>query len=109
MTVMRDEGKIMTITLSRVILEVPRGAVHLVIGCVQNAFSLVAHDTEDVVQLCVSEGIAWVPYFPLDSAFPGMYFLTPAEVWVNGIELSSSCRDQRRYSVWRCCHRHRSL
>jgi hypothetical protein len=39
----------------------------------------VARDTEDVLQLCVGERSARVPYFPFGSAFAGMYFLTPAE------------------------------
>jgi len=39
---------------------------------VQNAYSLVAREDEDMLALCVAEGIAWVPYFPLGSAFPRM-------------------------------------
>lgn len=38
----------------------------------QNAYSLVTRDDEDMLELCVAEGIAWVPFFPLGSAFPGM-------------------------------------
>jgi len=38
----------------------------------KNAYSLVARDDDDMLDLCVAEGIAWVPYFPLGSAFPGM-------------------------------------
>lgn len=40
--------------------------------CVQNAYSLVARDDEDVLRLCAEERIAWVPYFPLGGAFPGL-------------------------------------
>jgi aryl-alcohol dehydrogenase-like predicted oxidoreductase len=39
---------------------------------VQNAYSLVARDDEDMLVLCTAEDIAWVPYFPLGSAFPGL-------------------------------------
>lgn len=39
---------------------------------VQNAYSLVARVDEDVLSLCAAHGVAYVPYFPLGSAFPGM-------------------------------------
>jgi pyridoxine 4-dehydrogenase len=42
------------------------------IACVQNAYSLVSRDDEDMLRLCVAEGIAWVPFFPLGGAFPGL-------------------------------------
>jgi aryl-alcohol dehydrogenase-like predicted oxidoreductase len=32
----------------------------------------VARDDEDLLQFCLAENIAWVPYFPLGSAFPGL-------------------------------------
>ncbi|WP_329124700.1 aldo/keto reductase [Streptomyces sp. NBC_01465] len=72
MTALRDEGKIGAIGLSSVSLEVLRHALPAGIACVQNAYSLVARDDEDMLTLCGEEGIAWVPYFPLGSAFPGM-------------------------------------
>lgn len=72
MTAMRDEGKIGAIGLSSVTLEVLRRALPAGIICVQNAYSLVARDDEELLQLCRAEGIAWAPYFPLGSAFPGM-------------------------------------
>ncbi|MGI5473147.1 aldo/keto reductase [Streptomyces sp. CA-132043] len=72
MTALRDEGKIGAIGLSSVSLDVLRAALPAGIACVQNAYSLVARDDEDMLRLCVDEGIAWVPYFPLGSAFAGM-------------------------------------
>src|SRR5690606_269984 len=42
------------------------------IACVQNAYSLVARPDEEMLDLCVAHGIAWVPFFPLGGAFPGM-------------------------------------
>ncbi|WP_346725554.1 aldo/keto reductase, partial [Bacillus thuringiensis] len=38
----------------------------------QNAFSLVAREHEALLDVCVRNGIAWVPYFPLGGAFPGL-------------------------------------
>ena len=69
---MRDEGKIGAIGLSSVTLEVLRRALPAGIVRVQNAYSLIARDDEELLQLCRAEGIAWVQYFPLGSAFPGM-------------------------------------
>jgi pyridoxine 4-dehydrogenase len=39
---------------------------------VQNAYSLVSRDDEDMLTLCAAEGIAWVPFFPLGGAFPSL-------------------------------------
>ncbi|MFF9488363.1 aldo/keto reductase [Streptomyces sp. NPDC014676] len=72
MTALRDEGKIGAIGLSSVSLDVLRGALPAGIACVQNAYSLLARDDEDMLRLCREEGVAWVPYFPLGSAFAGM-------------------------------------
>ncbi|WP_150459930.1 aldo/keto reductase [Nesterenkonia ebinurensis] len=71
MAAMRDEGLIGGIGLSTVTADVVRQALPLGIACVQNAYSLVDRSDEDLLNLCVTEGIAWVPYFPLGSAFPG--------------------------------------
>ncbi|MFD7313586.1 aldo/keto reductase [Streptomyces sp. NPDC059883] len=72
MVAMRDEGKIGSIGLSSVTLDGLRRAIPAGITCVQNAYSLVTRDDEDMLELCVAEGIAWVPYFPLGGAFPGI-------------------------------------
>jgi pyridoxine 4-dehydrogenase len=71
MTALRDEGKIGAIGVSSVPLEVVRRALPARIACVQNAYSLLDRAQEETLDLCESEGIAWVPYFPLGSAFPG--------------------------------------
>lgn len=78
MTTLRDEGKIGAIGLSSVTLDVLRRALPAGIVCVQNAYSLVARGDEDMLELCAAEGIAWVPYFPLGSAFPGLPKITDA-------------------------------
>ncbi|XRQ08793.1 aldo/keto reductase [Actinomadura welshii] len=72
MTALRDEGKIGAIGLGSVTADVLRRALPAGIACVQNAYSLVARDEEDVLRLCADEGIAWVPFFPLGGAFPGL-------------------------------------
>ncbi|MFJ5610910.1 aldo/keto reductase [Streptomyces sp. NPDC093221] len=72
MVALRDEGKIGAIGLSSVSLDNLRRAIPAGIACVQNAYSLVARDDEDMLALCTAQDIAWVPYFPLGSAFPGL-------------------------------------
>ncbi|OPF81028.1 aldo/keto reductase [Streptomyces antioxidans] len=72
MTALRDEGKIGAIGLSSVTLDGLRRALPAGIVCVQNAYSLASREDEDMLDLCVAEGIAWVPFFPLGGAFPGL-------------------------------------
>ncbi|MGW1837421.1 aldo/keto reductase [Streptomyces sp. NPDC002067] len=69
---LRDAGKIGALGLSGVSADVLRRALPAGIACVQNAYSLLSRDDEDMLGLCREEGIAWVPYFPLGSAFDGM-------------------------------------
>jgi aryl-alcohol dehydrogenase-like predicted oxidoreductase len=71
MIALRDEGKIGAIGVSSVPLEILQRALPAGIVCVQNAYSLLDRSQEAMLELCKTEGIAWVPYFPLGSAFPG--------------------------------------
>jgi len=71
MIALRDEGKIGAIGISAVPLDVLRRALPAGIVCVQNAYSLIDRTQEEMLGFCVAEDIAWVPYFPLGSAFPG--------------------------------------
>ena len=71
MIALRDEGKIGAIGVSSVPLEVLRRALPAGIVCVQNAYSLLDRRHEDMLDFCTAEGIAWVPFFPLGSAFSG--------------------------------------
>ena len=67
---LRDEGKIGAVGLSNVRLDQLQQALPVGIACVQNAYSLIERSGEPVLDLCAGEGIAWVPYCPLGSAFP---------------------------------------
>lgn len=83
MIALRDEGKIGGIGISSVPLEVLRRALPAGIVCVQNAYSLLDRSQEAMVDVCAAEGIAWVPYFPLGSAFPGLPKVTDNAVVVD--------------------------
>src|SRR3954454_14770854 len=73
MPALREEGKIAGIAISAATLEQVRSAIDTVgLVCVQNAFSLLDQRDAAVVELCHEQGIAYTPYFPLGSAFPGL-------------------------------------
>jgi pyridoxine 4-dehydrogenase len=67
---LRDAGKIGAIGLSSVSASQLRHAVPAGIACVQNGYSVLDRSAEPVLELCREHGIAWVPFFPLGSAFP---------------------------------------
>ena len=70
---MREEGLIGGVGVSNVDLEELEVAIRLAgVVCVQNPYSLLDRSHEDLLQRCQQEGIAFVPFFPLGSAFPGM-------------------------------------
>jgi pyridoxine 4-dehydrogenase len=76
MIALREEGKIGAIGLSSITLEVLTQALPAGIVCVQNAYSLVSREFESMLELCTAEGIAWVPFFPLGSAFASVPSVT---------------------------------
>jgi pyridoxine 4-dehydrogenase len=66
----RDEGLIAGIGLSSISLEHLRIALDRTeIVCVQNAYNLVDRTSQPVLDACLEHGIAFVPFFPLGSAF----------------------------------------
>jgi pyridoxine 4-dehydrogenase len=70
MDAMRQEGLIGQIGLSNVDLEQYRTAQSLIaVACVQNPYNLADTSGEDVFDACRSDGIPFVPFFPLGSAF----------------------------------------
>ena len=67
---LKDEGKLGAIGLSNVSEAQVRHALPTGIACVQNAYSLLDRAADATLELCRDEDIAWVPFFPLGSAFP---------------------------------------
>jgi pyridoxine 4-dehydrogenase len=80
MIALRDEGKIGAIGVSSVPVDVVQRALPAGIVCVQNPYSLLDRSEKAALDLCTAENIAWVPYFPLGSAFPGFPKVTDNEV-----------------------------
>lgn len=73
---LRDEGKIGGIGVSTVTLDQVRQALPVGLACVQNSYSVLDRSGEPLLDLCRQHGLAWVPYFPLGSAFPGVAKVT---------------------------------
>jgi len=74
MIALRDEGKIGAIGVSSVPLDILQRALPAGVVCVQNSYSLLDRSQEEMLDVSRAQGgeeIAWVPYFPLGSAFPG--------------------------------------
>ena len=72
MVALRDEGKIGGIGMSNVNAEQLRQALPVGLVCVQNPYSVLDRSGEPLLQLCREHDLAWVPFFPLGSAFPGL-------------------------------------
>jgi pyridoxine 4-dehydrogenase len=69
---LRREGKLDLIGISEAGVGAVRRALELVdVAEVQNSYSVVNRAGEDVLELCMEREIAFVPYFPLGSAFGG--------------------------------------
>jgi aryl-alcohol dehydrogenase-like predicted oxidoreductase len=67
---LRAEGKLELIGLSNVTLaELERGLELADVASVQNQYGLLDRDNEDVLEACAERGLAFVPFFPLGSAF----------------------------------------
>jgi len=71
MVALREEGKVAGIGISTASLAQVQQAIDQAgIVCVQNAFSLLDQSDAGALDLCRRSGVAYVPYFPLGSAFP---------------------------------------
>jgi pyridoxine 4-dehydrogenase len=70
MIAVRDEGLIGGIGLSNVSLEqYAHASARTAIACVQNSLNVVDRASLPLLDRCRSEGVAFVPFFPLGSAF----------------------------------------
>lgn len=63
------EGLIEAFGVSEVTTAQARQAIDAGAVCVQNAYSLLSRDDEPTLRLCAERDVAYVPYFPLGSAF----------------------------------------
>ena len=76
MIALRAEGKIGGIGISNANIGQLRQALPAGIACVQNSYNLLDRAGEPLLDLCREHDVAWVPYFPLGSAFAGVARVT---------------------------------
>jgi aryl-alcohol dehydrogenase-like predicted oxidoreductase len=83
----RDRGRIAHIGVSNVDLaQLTRARAVTEIAAVQNHYNLAHREHDDILDLCGTEGIAFVPYFPLRDETPALrevaarHGATPAQV-----------------------------
>jgi pyridoxine 4-dehydrogenase len=70
MVAMRDEGLIGAVGLSNVTAEEYETAKAITeVACIQNAYNLADRSDQALVDACAADGVAYVPFFPLGSAF----------------------------------------
>jgi pyridoxine 4-dehydrogenase len=70
MAALRDEGLIGGIGLSNVTLDDYRSARSQIdVACVQNAYNLTGRTDQPLFDACRDDGVLFVPFFPLGSAF----------------------------------------
>ncbi|MTD56192.1 aldo/keto reductase [Amycolatopsis pithecellobii] len=69
---LRDAGKIGGFGLSHIGADDLYRALPAGVICVQNSYSIVDRSAEPLLRICREHDIAWVPYFPLGSGFPGL-------------------------------------
>jgi aryl-alcohol dehydrogenase-like predicted oxidoreductase len=63
----RDAGKIRNVGISAVgVAQIERARAVVPIAAVQNPYNLAERDHDDVIDHCTEQGIAFVPYYPLD-------------------------------------------
>ncbi|KNX38662.1 oxidoreductase [Luteipulveratus halotolerans] len=67
-----DEGSLEAFGVSNTTTEQSAKAIEAGAVCVQNAYNLLHRDDDVTLGLCQDKGVAYVPFFPLGSAFPGM-------------------------------------
>ena len=67
-----DAGDIEAFGISNVTTEQAAQAIDAGAVCVQNAYNVLMKADEATLALCEDKGVAYVPFFPLGSAFPGI-------------------------------------
>jgi pyridoxine 4-dehydrogenase len=82
MVAMRDEGLIGAVGLSNVTAaEYETAKAITEVACVQNAYNLADRSDQALLDACAADGVLYVPFFPLGSAFrPGNPVLTAPAV-----------------------------
>jgi pyridoxine 4-dehydrogenase len=99
---MRQDGKLDLIGLSNVDQAQVRFALELVdVSEIQNGYSIIDRQDDEMVEFAREHRIAYVPFFPLGSAFRG----GPAQLAADAaiVRVADSTGPRRPKSRWRGC------
>lgn len=103
MIALRAEGKIGGIGISSVEIDQLRQALPAGIACVQNSYNLLDRADEPLLILCRKHDVAWVPYFPLGSAFAGAAKVTEHPV-VRSVAAAQGATPAQVCLAWLLAH-----
>jgi pyridoxine 4-dehydrogenase len=105
---LRDAGKIGGIGLSHVSAAQLGQALPVGITCVQNLYSVIDRTAEPVLDRCRDHGVAWVPFFPLGSAFANRVKVTE-DPTVKAIAAEIGATPAQVGLAWQLAHYDRTL
>ncbi|MFE0359780.1 aldo/keto reductase [Streptomyces griseoaurantiacus] len=110
LTELREEGKLDLIGLSTVSAGDLETALAITpIAEVQNAYGIANRTDEAVLDLCRAHGIAFVPYYPLGSAFTGGPQALAADPAVAGVATRHGVTPSQVALAWLLAHYDRML
>ncbi|MEU5993175.1 aldo/keto reductase [Spirillospora sp. NPDC047418] len=110
LTELRDEGKLDLIGLSTVPAEAVGAALAITpIAEVQNAYSIANRADDPVVDLCRANGTAYVPYYPLGSAFTGGPQALAADPAIASVAAKHEASPSQIALAWLLAHYDRML
>jgi|tagenome__1003787_1003787.scaffolds.fasta_scaffold20885556_2 aryl-alcohol dehydrogenase-like predicted oxidoreductase len=98
---LRREGKLTLIGLSNVDRASVEEALGLVdVASVQNGYSILDRASDDVLALCSERGMAFVPFFPLGSAFTGGPAKLAADPAIGGVAAKHGATPSQVALAW---------
>ena len=98
---LRSEGKLELIGLSNVDTgTIEEALAQSDIACVQNGYSVLDRSHEDVLELCIERDMAFVPFFPLGSAFTGGPATLAADPAVAGVAAKHEATPSQVALAW---------
>jgi len=98
---LREEGKLDLIGISTVPTEVVAKALDLAdVASVQNSFSILDQGDRPTLELCRERGRAYVPYFPLGSAFVGGPASIAADPTIAGVAAKHGATPSQVALAW---------
>jgi aryl-alcohol dehydrogenase-like predicted oxidoreductase len=107
---LRQEGKLDLIGVSNVTLAGAQRAIELTeIGEIQNSYSVIDRIGDPILELCREHEIAFVPFFPLGSAFTGGPAKLAADPAISQVATKHDAKPSQVALAWLLAHYERIL